>query len=182
MKLWDATTGALIREFKGAHSDTVQSAAFSGDGKLLVSGAADRFVKAWTVADAKLVKSFEGHTHQVLGVTLKRDGRIIASAGADNAVKVWSLVTGEVVRTIQGFSKEATSISHVGVGDQFLATGGDGKVRLTRRELLPFPEGEEGERAKERLRAAREGGGDRPPRREGPGGGRDRGPRGPRRG
>lgn len=130
LKLWDAATGALVKEFKNAHSDTVQSVDFSGDGKLLVSGAADRFVKAWTVADAKLVKSFEGHTHQVLGVTLKRDGRIIASAGADNAVKVWSLVTGEVVRTIQGFSKEATSINHVGVGDQFLATGGDGKVRL----------------------------------------------------
>jgi WD40 repeat protein len=130
LKLWDATTGALVKEFKNAHSDTVQSVDFSGDGKLLVSGAADRFVKCWTVADTKLVKSFEGHTHQVLGVTLKRDGRIIASAGADNAVKVWSLVTGEIVRTVQGFSKEATSISHVGVGDQFLATGGDGKVRL----------------------------------------------------
>ncbi len=130
LKLWDAATGALVREFKNAHSDTVQSVDFSGDGKLMVSGAADRFVKVWNVADAKFVKSFEGHTHQVLGVTLKRDGRIIASAGADNAVKVWSLVTGEVVRTIQGFSKEATSINHVGVGDQFLATGGDGKVRL----------------------------------------------------
>ena len=130
LKLWDAATGALVKEFKGAHSDTVSSVDFSGDGKLLVSGAADRFVKAWTVADTKLVKSFEGHTHQVLGVTLKRDGRIIASAGADNAVKIWSLVTGEVVRTIQGFAKEATSINHVGVGDQFIATGGDGKVRL----------------------------------------------------
>ncbi|MFM7242050.1 MAG: c-type cytochrome domain-containing protein, partial [Opitutia bacterium] len=88
LKLWDATTGALVKEFKSAHSDTVQSVDFSGDGKLLASGGADRFVKAWTVADTKLVKSFEGHTHQVLGVTLKRDGRIIASAGADNAVKV----------------------------------------------------------------------------------------------
>jgi polyribonucleotide nucleotidyltransferase len=46
----------------------------------------------------------------------------------------------------------------------------DGKIRLTRRELLPLPEGPEGERAKERLLAAREGGGGR-------GGGRDRGPR-----
>ena len=130
LKQWDAATGALVQEFKNAHSDTVQSVDFSGDGKLLVSGAADRFVKVWTVADTKLVKAFEGHTHQVLGVTLKRDGRIVASAGADNAVKVWSLVTGEVVRTVAGFSKEATSIAHVGVGDQFLATGGDGKVRL----------------------------------------------------
>lgn len=130
LKQWDVKTGALLREFKNAHSDTVQSVAFSGDGSRLASGAADKFVKVWTVADAKLLKSFEGHTHHVLGVSLKRDGRIVVSAGADNSVKVWSLVTGEVVRTIKGFDKEATSIGHVGVGDQFVATGGDGKVRL----------------------------------------------------
>jgi polyribonucleotide nucleotidyltransferase len=76
----------------------------------------------------------------------------------------------------------------------------EGKIRLTRRELLPLPEGEEGERAKERIARAREGGGGPPSRggggrgpggggrggregggggrggREG-GGGRDRGPR-----
>jgi polyribonucleotide nucleotidyltransferase len=44
----------------------------------------------------------------------------------------------------------------------------DGKIRLTRRELLPLPAGEEGERAKQRIQQAREGGGP-PPR-----GGRDR--------
>jgi polyribonucleotide nucleotidyltransferase len=56
-----------------------------------------------------------------------------------------------------------------------LSVDRDGKVRLSRRELLPFPEGEEGERAKERMLAAREQGGG-PPRRGpgGPGGGRDR--------
>jgi polyribonucleotide nucleotidyltransferase len=49
--------------------------------------------------------------------------------------------------------------------------GRDGKIRLSRRELLPLPEGEEGERARERMASAREAG---PPRREGGGGGRDR--------
>ena len=59
----------------------------------------------------------------------------------------------------------------------------DGKMRLSRREILPLPEGEEGERAKARMVAAREGGGgsDRGPRaggdRGGDRGGRDRGPR-----
>jgi polyribonucleotide nucleotidyltransferase len=52
----------------------------------------------------------------------------------------------------------------------------DGKVRLTRRELLPFPEGELGEQAKERIARAREQGGGPP--RGGGGGGRDRGGRG----
>jgi polyribonucleotide nucleotidyltransferase len=54
--------------------------------------------------------------------------------------------------------------------------GRDGKIRLSRRELLPLPEGEEGERAKERMLQAREAG--PPQRREGPGG--RGGPRGDR--
>jgi polyribonucleotide nucleotidyltransferase len=55
----------------------------------------------------------------------------------------------------------------------------DGKTRLTLRELLPFPEGEAGDRARERIQKAREAG---PPQRSGGrgGGGRDR-DRGPRR-
>ncbi|HEX6275218.1 MAG TPA: polyribonucleotide nucleotidyltransferase [Polyangiaceae bacterium] len=53
----------------------------------------------------------------------------------------------------------------------------DGKVRLSRRELLPFPEGEEGDRARERIQRAREagsGGGRGPGGGRGGGGGRDR--------
>jgi polyribonucleotide nucleotidyltransferase len=58
-----------------------------------------------------------------------------------------------------------------------LSVDRDGKIRLSRRELLPLPEGEEGQRAKDRMNQAREAG--PPPRREGgrggPGGDRDRG-------
>ena len=63
----------------------------------------------------------------------------------------------------------------------------EGRVRLSRRELLPLPDGEEGERARERIARAREagapqrGGGERGGGRFGGGGrgegGRDRGPR-----
>ncbi len=61
-----------------------------------------------------------------------------------------------------------------------LSVDREGKVRLSRREMLPLPEGEEGERAAERMAQAREGGGERPrgPRRDdGPRGGGDRGGR-----
>ncbi|HVJ90562.1 MAG TPA: S1 RNA-binding domain-containing protein, partial [Labilithrix sp.] len=57
-----------------------------------------------------------------------------------------------------------------------IEVGRDGKIRLSRRELLPLPEGEEGERAKARMMASREAG--PPPSRAPGGGGRDRGPRG----
>jgi polyribonucleotide nucleotidyltransferase len=56
----------------------------------------------------------------------------------------------------------------------------EGKIRLSRRELLPFPEGPEGEAAKKRMEQSREQGGPPPrtggrDRRDGPP--RDRGPR-----
>ena len=54
----------------------------------------------------------------------------------------------------------------------YISIDREGKTRLTRRELLPFPEGEEGERARERIAQAREAGGT-PSR-----GGRGGGPRG----
>ncbi len=60
-----------------------------------------------------------------------------------------------------------------------IEVGRDGKIRLSRRELLPLPEGEEGEQAKSRMAAAREAG---PPRSGGRGGGDRGGPRGGGRG
>jgi polyribonucleotide nucleotidyltransferase len=64
----------------------------------------------------------------------------------------------------------------------------EGRVRLSRRELLPLPEGEEGERARERIARAREAGAPQRGGERGGGrfggerreGGRDRGPRGGR--
>ena len=52
----------------------------------------------------------------------------------------------------------------------------EGKIRLSVRELLPLPEGIEGERARARMQQAREAGAGGGPRRDGPRGG-DRGPR-----
>ncbi|MEJ7730032.1 MAG: polyribonucleotide nucleotidyltransferase [Polyangiaceae bacterium] len=61
-----------------------------------------------------------------------------------------------------------------------LSVDREGKIRLSRREMLPLPEGEEGERAKERMAQAREAG--PPPRRDGDRGGGRGGDRGGPRG
>ena len=74
------------------------------------ASAADRFVKVFNVADGKLVRSFEGHTHHVLDVTWKSDGKVLASCGADNVIKVWDFITGDQLRTTAAFEKEVTAI------------------------------------------------------------------------
>ena len=92
--------------------------------------------------------------------------------GTDGLLHVSEMAHHRVER-VEDVMKEGDTVEV-----KVLDVGRDGKIRLTRRELLPFPEGEEGERAKERLAASREAGGG-PPR---GGGDRDRGGRGGDRG
>jgi WD40 repeat protein len=129
IKIWQVADGSLAQELKNVHSDAVFSLEFSSDGKYLASGAADKFVKVVELSTAKIVRSFEGHTHHVLGVSWKRDGRTLASSGADNVVKMWDFVTGERKKTIEGFTKEVTSVSFVGATDQAVTCAGDNQVR-----------------------------------------------------
>ena len=129
LMIWDVAKQTLVKEFKDAHSDTIFGAQFSRDGKQLLSGAADKFVKIFDVTTGKHVRSFEGHTHHVLDVSWKADNTSIASAGADNVIKVWNVDTGEQRRTIGGFSKQVTALRYVGIGDNLISCSGDKSVR-----------------------------------------------------
>jgi WD40 repeat protein len=140
--LWDVATGAMLRKLERLHSDAVLALDLSADGKLLATAAADRFMKVSEVATGRLVKSFEGHSGHVLGVSFQRTGRTLATGSADNTAKVWNLVSGEQKKTVPGFEKEVTSVHFVGDTDQFVATAGDGKVRLLKPdggEVRSFP-------------------------------------------
>lgn len=129
LMIWDMSNLSLVKNIVDAHSDTVFGVEFSRDGKYLLSGAADKFVKIFDVSTGKLVKAFEGHTHHVLDVAWKPDQSVIVSAGADNAIKVWNVETGEQQRTIQGYSKQVTSLQWVGRSNNIISCGGDGTVR-----------------------------------------------------
>ena len=131
IKVYSTETGQLVLALKEPHSDTVNCLDFSPDGQQLASCAADRFVKIWNVADGKFVRSYEGHTHHVLGVTWRADGRMLVTSGADMVIKVWDTRTGDQLRTVQNqFNKEVTSVQFVGDGDLVVATGGDNRVRF----------------------------------------------------
>ena len=129
LMIWNVEKRELVREIEDAHSDTVFGVEFSRDGKRIVSGAADKFVKIHDVATGQHVRSFEGHTHHVMDVSWQADGSTLVSAGADDAIKVWNVETGEQIRTIAGYTKQVTSISFSGIGGNVISSGGDKTVR-----------------------------------------------------
>ena len=143
IKLWDAATGALVRDLPNVHSDAVLGLDFSPDGKFLASGAADKMARVTDLATGQVARTFEGHTHHVLAVSWSLDGRTLATAGADNLVKVWDAVSGEKKKNIEGYEKEVTAVRFAGASATLLTSSGDNRVRLVGldgKEVRAFPE------------------------------------------
>lgn len=127
--LYSMKSAKIERSLDEIHSDSVLALQFSADSKRLVTGSADKFVRLIDVATGKIIRSFEGHTHHVLGVALRKDGKIIASAGADNSLKFWDAETGERRKQSPTFDKEVTAVRFLGDAEQVVVSTGDAKVR-----------------------------------------------------
>ena len=80
------------------HTSAVYCAAFSPDGKYIVSGSADHTVLSWDAQTGNHVLGpLKGHTSSVWCVAFSPDGRQIASGSQDHTIMVWDAVTGKVV-------------------------------------------------------------------------------------
>ncbi|KAJ1484419.1 WD40-repeat-containing domain protein, partial [Baffinella frigidus] len=86
------------------HSGEVFSAAFSPDGKRVVSGAWDGTVKILDAATGVEVRSIDAHVdYQVATVDFSPDGRrIVSGSPSENRVKIWDAESGEMLWSITG--------------------------------------------------------------------------------
>jgi hypothetical protein len=79
----------LLLTLSGHSSFHIFSAAFSPDGRRIVSGSMDKTVKVWNAETGALIRTLSGHTGGVKSAAFSPDGRRIVSGADDQTVKVW---------------------------------------------------------------------------------------------
>jgi WD40 repeat protein len=96
--LWDATSGEVIREFKG-HVGEVFAAVVSADGKTLAAAGGDGTIRLWEVATGKAVLPYEGHGREVQALAFDPSGDTLASASSDS-VCTWNMKDLKLIRQV----------------------------------------------------------------------------------
>jgi WD40 repeat protein/serine/threonine protein kinase len=96
VKIWD---GAAVRTIRG-HHDWVTTAAFSPDGKTLVSGSTDQTVRIWDAATGTLLRTLELH-EPAFRVVFSPDGSQLFIACSDRTFKLWSTASWNLTAVLE---------------------------------------------------------------------------------
>jgi RNA polymerase sigma factor (sigma-70 family) len=94
------------------HDGPVTSAAFSPDGKTLITGSSsDRVIRHWELSTGKERLQFLGHEEEITCLALSPDGRTLASGSYDRTIRLWEVSTGEERRRFVGHRGTVTALA-----------------------------------------------------------------------
>ncbi|CAO3625196.1 unnamed protein product [Cunninghamella blakesleeana] len=78
----------------------IRSVCFSPDGKYLATGAEDKLIRIWDIAQRRIQFQLSGHEQDIYSLDFSRDGRIIVSGSGDRTARIWSMADGKLLHKL----------------------------------------------------------------------------------
>jgi WD40 repeat protein/energy-coupling factor transporter ATP-binding protein EcfA2 len=124
LRVWDASSRALLKEIDGA----TYRVAFSRDGRMFAAARREGGVRLWDGALTKELRTFDAKGVGLLAFS--PDGRVLAASFEQGTVKLWDTDTGAELATLSGHNGAVFTVAFSPDG-RTIATGGeDALVKL----------------------------------------------------
>ncbi|MGD8499221.1 MAG: protein kinase [Phycisphaerales bacterium] len=132
IKILDVETGegAVVTTGQGWDKSLVTSVAFSPDGKLIASGSYDQTVRVWDALTGEEVKTFVGHTSQVLNVAFTPDGKRIVSGAIVDGIRIWDASTDKESTILVGHQGPVRHLVFSTDGQRLVSASEDGTIKV----------------------------------------------------
>lgn len=124
------TININVRILKG-HTDNVNSAVFSPDGRRIVSASSDSTIRVWdATTGTQIGHPLKGHKGCVNSAVFSPDGKKIASASSDSTIRIWDATTGKQIGQLIGHTDNVLSAAFSPDGTSVVSASIDRTIRI----------------------------------------------------
>lgn len=92
------------------HNNSVNSVAFSSDGKKVVTGSYDNTAIIWNAETGDTIRTLRGPRGDVTSVAFSSDGKKVVAGSWETAI-IWNAETGDTIRTLRGHRYRVNSVA-----------------------------------------------------------------------
>jgi RNA polymerase sigma factor (sigma-70 family) len=132
IRLWEVATGREIRPRTGGHHAEIGDAAFTPDGRSIVTVGHDRDIRFWDPDTGREIRQLERSDASLDFVAFSADGKTMATGHGSQPTRLWDVASGRELRrlTLPGKSDDQfVSCADLSPDGKTLATSaGDGVI------------------------------------------------------